>query len=286
MEWFRSYVGTTTDPKFRVVAKKSGVRIGDVLAIWQMLLERACGADERGRVDGFDCEGADALLDLEEGQACAVYAAMEAKGLVQAGHIAAWDKRQPKREREDDSAARVKAHRDRKKQSCNAICDNVTPCNATQRQETPRGEEIREEENTKTPPIPPSDGVGGDYDFPDSSQEPDDAFDPSDMPSIDFEQFFDAFPKQVDKIKAWNAWRKLGRARPGLDFLLVAIVEQSQSDQWTRDHGRYIPSPAKWLQERKWLDKLSPAPTSPAAGQTSDADWMRFAGSCVKQEAS
>ena len=148
MDWFRSYIGTATDPKFMVVAKKSGARLGDVLAVWQMLLERACGADERGRVDGFDCEGVDALLDLEEGAGCKIYAAMEAKGLIVKGCIAAWDKRQPKREREDSSTERVRAFRERKKSVFHGGNDDETPCNATKRTETPRVEEIREELNT------------------------------------------------------------------------------------------------------------------------------------------
>ncbi len=144
----------------------------------------------------------------------------------------------------------------------------------------------QEQEQEKDPPIPPM-GVEGGESLPhlsDSDSDPEQFFDPEDIPSLEFEQFFDAYPKQVDKAKAWNAWRKLGRVKPGLASLQAAIVEQSQSDQWTRDHGRYIPSPAKWLAERKWLDKLSPAPTSPAAGQTSDADWKRYVGSCVKEK--
>lgn len=144
----------------------------------------------------------------------------------------------------------------------------------------------QDQEKEKDPPIPPV-GVEGGEGLPplsDPDPEPEQFFDPEDIPSLEFEQFFDAYPKQVDKAKAWNAWRKLGRVKPGLASLQAAILEQSQSDQWTRDHGRYIPSPAKWLAERKWLDKLSPAPTSPAAGQTSDADWKRYAGSCVKEQ--
>lgn len=142
-------------------------------------------------------------------------------------------------------------------------------------------EQEQEQEQDKEPPIPPL-GVEGGV-SPSDCNEPEEFQDPADMPSLAFEEFYDAYPKQVDKAKAWNAWRKLGRANPGLASLQAAIVEQSQSDQWTRDHGRYIPSPAKWLQERKWLDKLSPAPTSLSAG-ASDGDWMeKYAGSCVKE---
>lgn len=289
MDWLRWYHGSCTDPKFRVVAKRAardveGIRVSDVVSVWSMILERASSNEEsRGCFSGFDCEAADEAFGLPDGASSAILVALDAKELTKDNWVVNWKIRQPKRERDDDSAARVKAHRERKKQASNASFDNVTPCNATQRQETPRGEEIREEENTKTPPIPPSGVEGGGYALPSFEPEPEDHFDPADMPSLEFEEFFDSYPKQVDKAKAWNAWRKLGRTNPGLASLQASIVEQSQSDQWTRDHGRYIPSPAKWLQERKWLDKLSPAPTSLSAGASDVPDWMRYAGSCVKE---
>lgn len=169
------------------------------------------------------------------------------------------------------SQTKLRVQRHRSNAPCNADktlpSSSPTPCTKVQEE----------------PPIPPGGVASGFPQVASSDPEPEQIFDPEDTPSIEFEQFFDAYPKQVDKAKAWNVWRKLGRANPGLASLLAAIVEQSQSDQWTRDHGRYIPNAAKWLAERKWQDKLSPAPTSPASGQTSDSDWKRYAGSCIKE---
>lgn len=180
----------------------------------------------------------------------------------------------------EKESARLRKQKQRKSQGCPTSGHTEVTSYSSSSSSTSKTEK------TEEPPIPPV-GVEGGESLPplsDSDPEPEQFFDPEDIPSLEFEQFFDAYPKQVDKAKAWNAWRKLGRVKPGLASLQAAIVEQSQSDQWTRDHGRYIPSPAKWLAERKWLDKLSPAPTSPAAGQTSDADWKRYAGSCVKEK--
>ena len=78
-----------------------------------MLLERACEADTRGDVDGFDCEGADVVLGLDDGAACAIVEAMKGKGLIEQGRLANWDKRQPKRE--DDSVERTREYRARKR---------------------------------------------------------------------------------------------------------------------------------------------------------------------------
>ncbi|MHC1788553.1 hypothetical protein [Solidesulfovibrio sp.] len=268
MDWFRSYVGTSTDPKFRVVAKKSGARLGDVLAIWQMLLERACGADERGRVDGFDCEGADALLDLEDGTACAVYAAMESKGVVKSGHIAAWEKRQPKREREDDSSSRVKAYRERQKQASNATCGNVTPCNATQRQETPRLEESRGELNNRVSPLPPVGGDGQELTLPPSPED-----DPDALPAvpeisslndcaIEFQELAAAFQSVggcVDVVPAYKAFLAVRHNFP-LARIVDDLDKRRNCDQWQR--GK-IPKLSNYLADRVWLNPIPAARASP-----------------------
>ena len=151
MEWFRWYSGATTDPKFLVVSRLSGQNVAAVLAVWAMLLERASDASIRGDASGFDCDGADALLGLEDGAACTIVKVMEARGLLTNGRVTNWSKRQPKRE--DDSAERVREHRARKRAeeateaTEEAVKRSVTHGNAVKRSVThgnARGEEIRE----------------------------------------------------------------------------------------------------------------------------------------------
>ena len=54
--WFRWWEGTGTDPKFKVVAQKSGESVAVVLAVWALLLENAsatqCNAKQRGETSG------------------------------------------------------------------------------------------------------------------------------------------------------------------------------------------------------------------------------------------
>lgn len=138
MDWFRWHHGSVTDPKFGVIAKKSGSRVSDVIAVWAFILESASANDARGVFGGVDVEAIEHLLGLDDGQATLIISAMESKGLIESGKVVAWEKRQPKRERENDnSTERSKAFRDKQR--------HATPCNATERQETPRGEEKREE---------------------------------------------------------------------------------------------------------------------------------------------
>lgn len=144
IDWFRWHHGSVTDPKFQLVAKKAGVRLGDVIAVWAFVLEKASADADRGAIGPIDFETLDFLLGTDEGTAARILDAMTQRGLIEGSRVAAWDKRQPKREREaDSSTGRTRAYRERQKAAGDADLDDVTPSDATERQETPRGEESR-----------------------------------------------------------------------------------------------------------------------------------------------
>ena len=258
MNWLRWYTGSATDPKFAAVARRSGQNVAAVLAVWAMLLERACEADTRGDVEGFDCEGADVVLGLSDGAACAVVDALKAKGLIVQGRLANWEKRQPKRE--DDSAERVREYRARKREAQAAASREVThgnapvtQCNATSREVThgnARGEEIREEYIIScSPPYPPTGGEDGE-----------------DTPDIAFEQFAEAYPAdKLDKDAAYIAWKTLAKKRtlPGLPELFCALAAWQASEQWQTDGGKYVPLASNFL--GKGIYRRTPQPPKPRA---------------------
>ncbi len=154
MEWFRWFEGSTTDPKFAVVARRSGQPVAFVIAVWAQILERASASKERGCIDGYDCEGADVSLGLPDGAACAIVQALKDKGLIDGYRVCKWEQRQPKREREPEpsggSTGRVREHRAKKQKETdgNGAQRDETPCNAMKRPVTTRNslEEIRGEE--------------------------------------------------------------------------------------------------------------------------------------------
>ena len=147
IDWFRWHHGSVTDPKFQLVAKKAGARLGDVLAVWAFILEKASADTDRGAIGELDFETIDFLLGAEDGTTARILGAMTARGLIFESRIVAWEKRQPKREREDDTAA----ERKRQQRAREANQGDVTQCHAMSHQETPRGEESREEVNLTTP---------------------------------------------------------------------------------------------------------------------------------------
>jgi hypothetical protein len=116
-DWVRYYHDTPTDPKWRVIARKSGQRIGDVIAVWSFVLTNAsANANERGRTHNIVTEDIGAALDLEPGQVEAILEAMEGK-VIENGKLSAWEKRNPIKD--DGAAERAKRWRERKRTQTN-----------------------------------------------------------------------------------------------------------------------------------------------------------------------
>ncbi|MFZ4856155.1 MAG: hypothetical protein ACOYL3_07135 [Desulfuromonadaceae bacterium] len=157
MEWFRWYGGTLNDPKMQWVARQAGHNVAAVLAVWVAVLERAHNHEQRGCCDGLDFESMDVVLGLDDGSVHDIYQVMIRKGMIVDGNmVAAWEKRQPKRE-DENSTERVREFREREKLKKKIIElekmilsvssrneTSETQCNELEREEMT--EESREEE--------------------------------------------------------------------------------------------------------------------------------------------
>lgn len=147
IDWFRWHHGSVNDPKFGLVAKKAGARRGDVITVWALVLELASANSDRGTCGGVDHEATDFLLGAEDGTTARILAAMEERALLEEGRVVRWDERQPKREREDNTAAERK-RRQRAREADQATNERqVTPSHTESHHVTPREEKSREEKN-------------------------------------------------------------------------------------------------------------------------------------------
>lgn len=82
----------------------------------------------------------------------------------------------------------------------------------------------------------------------------------SDFPKS-FLDFWDFYPKKVGKMAAFRAWKKIKNHSP----ILSALEIQVQSEKWQDQNGRFIPNPATWLNEGRWMDGIeSKKPSRPA----------------------
>lgn len=166
-QWVRLYHGTSTDPKWRVVAHKAETRCnagsvspGIVYAIWCHLLELASEGASRGRVESLDMETLAVAFGFDETVIEAVWWALHEKGLLDAeDRMVAWNKRNPKRE--DNSTERVRKWRER-----NATRDDperpAALRNAVKREETLDEDEDTDADadNRRTDTDPPNGGSG------------------------------------------------------------------------------------------------------------------------------
>jgi len=68
----------------------------------------------------------------------------------------------------------------------------------------------------------------------------------------DFDLFWQAYPKKVGKSAAQKVWNKL---LPNIDDCLKAIAWQRETSQWFKNNGQFIPNPATWLNQERWMDE-------------------------------
>jgi hypothetical protein len=147
IDWFRWHHGSVNDPKFGLVARKAAARVGDVIAVWALILEQASANTERGLFGAIDCEATDFLLGADDGTTARILEAMQGRALVDGDRVTRWEERQPKRERVDNTGTERKRQQ-RERDKANSGSDaGVTSGHAMSHQVTPREEERREEKN-------------------------------------------------------------------------------------------------------------------------------------------
>lgn len=131
-KWFRWYAGTVEDGKFRYVSRNARVTLSTVIALWASLLEDASNDDHRGVVTR-DANFFAAILDLDDGVAEKILAAMESAGMISVSigaiTILNWNERQFESDKEDGTnAERQRRYRAKKKaEPNNGAVPPVTP---------------------------------------------------------------------------------------------------------------------------------------------------------------
>jgi hypothetical protein len=143
-DWVRLWHDMPSDPKWRTIARKSGQRIGDVIAVFTFMLVNASAASERGTLDSWDSEDIATALDLDAADVDAIVTAMQGKTL-EGQRLTGWEKRQPKRE-DSTAADRQRDKREREKASRDGDDSHALSRIVTQSHDL---EERREEEKEK-----------------------------------------------------------------------------------------------------------------------------------------
>lgn len=71
-----------------------------------------------------------------------------------------------------------------------------------------------------------------------------------------FETFWKTYPKKIGKGAAEKAWKRIPNLEAVFEKIMAAVASQSQSMQWLKEGGQFIPNPATWLNQRRWEDEI------------------------------
>jgi len=72
-----------------------------------------------------------------------------------------------------------------------------------------------------------------------------------------FEEFWTVYPKKQGKGAALKAWKRIKPDKTLFEQIIASVQANiSRNEQWRRDAGQYIPNPATWLNQTRWLDEI------------------------------
>lgn len=149
--WVRLWHDMPTDPKFRTIARAAKQPLPVVVAVFTfMLTDASANENERGRTTATDEDIASAF-DLDEEAVFAVREAMQGR-VLDGDKLSGWASRQPKKE--DESAARAKAWREKKQAEAYGERSRTLPNDG----ERPDVDVDTDAEEKERPPKPPKGG--------------------------------------------------------------------------------------------------------------------------------
>lgn len=73
---------------------------------------------------------------------------------------------------------------------------------------------------------------------------------------------------RISRLYDENAWKKLNPPDSLVRSIMFALEMQKRTEQWQKDGGQFVPHPATWLNQQRWLDEIGPAaPVAPDASK-------------------
>lgn len=81
--------------------------------------------------------------------------------------------------------------------------------------------------------------------------------------SASFQRFWASYPRQTGLLHAWQEWQRqqMDASEDRVKAVSIGLEAWKKSRDWAQDDGKFIPAPAKWLVQLRWLE--SPQPHKP-----------------------
>lgn len=73
---------------------------------------------------------------------------------------------------------------------------------------------------------------------------------------LDWMSFWEIYPRKEAMYSVREAWDELAPDFELAQRIIRRVYRLADSEEWTRDGGRWVPRGDKWLRERRWLDEL------------------------------
>jgi predicted phage replisome organizer len=147
---------------------------------------------------------------------------------------------------ETDEAVRKREYRDKQKNKQIGTMSGKCPTEIDI--EIEKEIDIEKEKDILIPPLPPL-KVGVECNNKNNFSFPtDNSF---------FNTFWNQYPKKAKLKQSYDYFLKLDVSKELLNTILEALSEQSTSEQWNRELGRFIPDAVKWLKNQSWNDNLA-----------------------------
>lgn len=74
----------------------------------------------------------------------------------------------------------------------------------------------------------------------------------------DFNEFWKTYPKKTGKGAAEKSWKRIRPSKELASQIIESLAAHKLDPQWTKDNGQYIPMPATYLNQKRWLDDCAP----------------------------
>jgi curved DNA-binding protein CbpA len=72
---------------------------------------------------------------------------------------------------------------------------------------------------------------------------------------IKFSEFWRSYPKKKAKVSAEKSFKKINPDETLFKIIISAIEKSKTTEEWIKEKGKFIPHPATWLNNKRWLDE-------------------------------
>ena len=71
-----------------------------------------------------------------------------------------------------------------------------------------------------------------------------------------FNEFWQHYPKKVDKKKAKEKFIKLKPKKELVELMIKQVERFKDTKEWKQENGEYIPNPSTWINKERWEDEF------------------------------